>query len=111
MTTIIACTNRPNSNTLKLARFYQKQLAEKSYTTDLLSLTDLPDTLISTDLYGKRSEAFSIIQKKIIVSNKFLLVVPEYNGSFPGVLKTFIDACKFPDSYFGKKVALVGLSS
>jgi NAD(P)H-dependent FMN reductase len=38
-------------------------------------------------------------------------VVPEYNGSFPGVLKVFIDACKFPDSFFGKKAALVGLSS
>ena len=44
-------------------------------------------------------------------STKFLFVIPEYNGSFPGVLKTFVDACTFPESFYGKKAALVGLSS
>ena len=37
--------------------------------------------------------------------------MPEYNGSFPGVLKVFIDACDFPGSFYEKKAALVGLSS
>ena len=44
-------------------------------------------------------------------TQKFLFVIPEYNGSFPGVLKVFIDACSFPESFYDKKVALVGLSS
>jgi NAD(P)H-dependent FMN reductase len=72
---------------------------------------DLPDHLISTDLYGKRSEAFQSIQNKISASSKFIFVAPEYNGSFPGILKLFIDACTFPESFYGKKVALVGLAS
>jgi len=111
MVTIIASTNRPNSSTLKLAKYYQRKLAEKGLDTHLLSLTDLPPALISTDLYGKRSPEFQPIQDIITATTKFLFVIPEYNGSFPGVLKVFIDACNFPDSFYEKKAALVGLSS
>ena len=111
MITLIAGTNRPNSNTLRLSAYYQKQLAERGVESKLVSLTELPDTLISSDLYGKRSEQFHQIQDIVNAGNKFLFVIPEYNGSFPGVLKTFIDACKFPESFYGKKAALVGLSS
>jgi NAD(P)H-dependent FMN reductase len=38
-------------------------------------------------------------------------VTPEYNGSFPGVLKYFIDLLKFPESFEQKPVAYVGESS
>lgn len=111
MTTIISGTNREGSNTLKLAEYYHRQLSEKGFDSEILSLCELPDDLINSDLYGKRSEAFQSIQERISVSSKFIFVIPEYNGSFPGVLKTFIDACSFPESFFGKKAALVGLSS
>lgn len=111
MTTIISGTNREGSNTLKLAEYYHRQLSEKGFDSEILSLCELPDDLIKSDLYGKRSEAFQSIQERISVSSKFIFVIPEYNGSFPGVLKTFIDACSFPESFFGKKAALVGLSS
>ena len=111
MVTIISGTNRPGSNTLKVAKYYQKQLAEKGLETELLDLQDLPETLISSDLYGKRSEAFTKIQQLVTQTSKFLFVIPEYNGSFPGVLKTFIDACAFPESFYDKKACLIGISS
>jgi len=109
--TIISSTNRPNSSTLKLSQYYQKQLLEKGLATNLLSLTDLPPAIIATDMYGKRSPEFQPIQDLITATQKFLFVIPEYNGSFPGVLKAFIDCCDFPASFYDKKAALVGLSS
>jgi chromate reductase len=111
MVTIIAGTNRPGSSTLKLAKYYQKILSEKGLQTDLLSLTELPDNCIVSDLYGKRSAEFEKIQKRITATEKFIFIIPEYNGSFPGVLKLFIDACTFPESFYDKKAALVGLSA
>ncbi|SMC57419.1 NADPH-dependent FMN reductase [Pedobacter africanus] len=111
MVTIISGTNRPGSNTLKLAQYYQKTLAEKGLQTTLFNLEELPENLIATDLYGKRSASFENIQNLITQTSKFLFIIPEYNGSFPGVLKTFIDACNFPESFYDKKAALVGLSS
>ncbi|PST81654.1 NADPH-dependent FMN reductase [Pedobacter yulinensis] len=111
MITIISGTNRPGSNSLKVAQYYQQQLALSDTETTLLSLESLPADLIAADLYGNRSAAFQPIQDLVSASSKFLFVIPEYNGSFPGVLKTFIDACSFPASFFDKKAALVGLSS
>jgi NAD(P)H-dependent FMN reductase len=111
MITIISATNRPGSHTLKLAQYYQQKLREKGTAAGLLSLTQLPANLLQSDLYGKRSPEFKPIQDIITQTDKFLFVIPEYNGSFPGVLKVFIDACSFPESFYEKKAALVGLSS
>jgi chromate reductase len=111
MVTIISGTNRPNSNTLKVAKYYQNQLAQKGLKTNLLDLQDLPADIIVSDLYGKRSTEFEKIQELITQTSKFLFVIPEYNGSFPGVLKLFMDACSFPESFYDKKACLVGVSS
>jgi len=111
MVTIISGTNRPNSNTLKVASYYQKQLEQKGLKTNLINLQDLPANLIASDLYGKRSAEFAKIQEVVTQTQKFLFVIPEYNGSFPGVLKLFIDACSFPESFYDKKACLVGISS
>ncbi|SFT01637.1 NAD(P)H-dependent FMN reductase [Sphingobacterium wenxiniae] len=111
MNLIIAGTNREDSNSLKIAKYYQQELEKKGGDWEVLSLTDLPSNIISTDLYGQRSEAFAPIQEKVSEAKSFVFVIPEYNGSFPGVLKTFVDACAFPASFYHKKAALVGVSS
>jgi len=111
MITIIASTNRPGSNSLKLAHYCKAKIGEHDVQVDLLSLTELPDTFIASDMYGKRSDVFQKIQDRITASEKFLFVIPEYNGGFPGILKTFVDGCTFPSSFYGKKAALIGLSS
>ena len=94
MVTIISTTNRPGSSTLKLAQYYQKKLHEKGVESNLFSLIELPANLIQTDLYGKRSDEFQKIQDIMTQTQKFLFIIPEYNGCFPGVLKVFIDAYK-----------------
>ena len=58
MVTIISGTNRPGSNTLKVAKYYQKVLSEKGLQANIFSLEQLPETLISSDLYGKGSPEF-----------------------------------------------------
>ena len=38
-------------------------------------------------------------------------MVPEYNGSYPGALKYFIDMWKYPDSFENRCVAYVGIAA
>lgn len=111
MITIVVSTNRPNSSTLKVAKYYQRELQKKGAEAGILSMMQLPPNVIETDLFGKRSVEFEAIQQIVTQTEKFLFVIPEYNGSFPGVLKVFIDACSFPESFYEKKAALVGISS
>jgi len=111
MITLVSSTNRPGSFTRRLVHIYQSILEEMDEEVQVLDLINLPEKLMVTDLYGKRSSEFLSFQEMVLQSDRFIFFIPEYNGSFPGVLKLFIDALVYPDSFYGKKAALVGLSS
>lgn len=111
MNLIISGTNRLGSNSLKVAKYYQQELEKHGEKWTLFSLEDLPSDILFTDLYGKRSDNFRPIQEIVSASRKIIFIIPEYNGSYPGVLKTFVDACSFPTSFHHKKAILVGISS
>ena len=111
MITIVCGTNRPKSRALDVARHYQQTLESKEQAVKLYSLADLPQDFIATDLYGKRSEAFRPVEAQMQATDVFIFVVPEYNGSFPGVLKVFIDSMEPKRVFHGKRAALVGVST
>jgi chromate reductase len=109
--TVISGTNRADSHTEKIARHYEAVLKEKGEIVNYLSLLELPADFINSDLYGKRSEAFQqIIEKDIVNQHKFVFVSPEYNGSFAGILKVFLEAIP-PRLWVDNKACLVGVSS
>ena len=111
--TIIAGTNRPDANTLRVAHHYLERFDEIGTTARILSLGDLPADFTATALYGQMGQntGFNRLQKMVDESDKFVFVVPEYNGSFPGVLKAFVDGLRFPGSFRGKMGALAGLAA
>lgn len=104
MITIISGTHRPGSNTQKVALIYQQLLKEKGKNTHILSLEGLNIL--------RRDADFEKIEQEILIPSKaFIIIAPEYNGSFPGTLKLLIDACKPPVVWHNKKVLLTGVSS
>ena len=66
-------------------------------------------------MYDNQDPRLAAIQDRYVLqADAFFVVAPEYNGSFPGILKTFIDACSIREgkrSFSGKKVALLGVAS
>ena len=51
-----------------------------------------------------------VISKYVRDAQKFIFIIPEYNGSYPGIWKTFIDIV--PPRYFkDKKAGIIGVSS
>jgi chromate reductase, NAD(P)H dehydrogenase (quinone) len=113
MITIISCTNRKNALTKQICLYYQTLLNESKIESQILDLSLLPADFAFSALYDNagKNPQFNDFQAVIDQHQKFVLVVPEYNGSFPGVLKTFIDGLRYPDSFQNKKIALVSLSS
>ena len=111
MITIVVGTNRPQSNSLVIARHYGRVLEELGEEYCLLALEDLPHDFAYADVFGELREEMTAVRDKYIASTtKFVFVIPEYNGGFPGVLKSFID-CIAPADFHGKKAGLVGVSS
>ena len=103
MITIISGTNRDN-NTKKVAFEYQRLLKEKGKETCLLAL-DEQDVFI-------RNEAFIEMENKFLIpAEKIIIVMPEYNGSYPGILKLMIDNTDIRKAWWHKKVLLTGVST
>lgn len=110
---VIIGTNRNNSASRKVGIYYQKLLESLGAKSQIIDLAELPEDFAFSALYHNhgKNDIFNEFQKIVDTTHKFVFIVPEYNGSFPGVLKTFLDGLRYPDSFNYKKVALVGVSS
>lgn len=113
MICIVASTNRKNSNSLKVAHYYKELLDGKGVENTILDLSLLPTDFAFSALYEQQGKnvAFNTFTSTMIKADKIVFVVPEYNGSFPGVIKTFIDGLDYPAGLKQKKCALISLSS
>jgi chromate reductase len=111
--TLLAGTNRPNSRARRIANYYRTILTELGAESQILDLAELPVDFIATALYDKAGShpEFNTLAAMLDAGEKLVIVTPEYNASFPGVLKAFIDGLSYPGGIQGKKAALVGLSS
>lgn len=105
---IISGTNRPGSNAMKVARIIEGHYTKANVPTSLLSLTELPPDVFEGSAYATKPAKMLEIQQRVLDAAGLHIVTPEYNGSFPGVLKYFIDMLKFPESFEAKPVAFTG---
>jgi chromate reductase, NAD(P)H dehydrogenase (quinone) len=110
---IIIGTNRKDAFSKKIAQYYANSLKEKGHQINIIDLENLPSDFVFTALYhnsGKNAE-FTAFQTQIDATDRIVIIAPEYNGSYPGILKTFIDGLRHPDTFSNKKICLVGLSA
>ncbi|HEX8341833.1 MAG TPA: NAD(P)H-dependent oxidoreductase [Tepidisphaeraceae bacterium] len=111
MILIIAGTNRPGSSTFKIATVLQAHYAAAGIESEIYSLTEMPPELFAPTSYAQKPEAWLAVQRRVLDAAGLHVITPEYNGSFAGVLKYFIDMLKFPESFEHKPVAFTGVAS
>ena len=104
MYTIISGTNRIGSHTEKAAHEYQKILKNKNIDAKIFSLKGM-DTI-------RRSDEIIKAENEILIpTQKFIFIIPEYNGSYPGVLKAFFDNSDIRKVWNYKKALLTGVAT
>lgn len=102
--TIISGTNRTNSNTCKVARYYEQLLIAKNITPRFLTLEGWN--------FLEKTREYELLEKDILVpTSKFIFISPEYNGSIPGVLKVMLDISDYKKVWWGKKALLTGVAT
>lgn len=108
---IISGTNRPGSRTRMICNLIQKLFAEQGEHVEILDLVEMPFEELTGQHYGGSGlhQTWEEAVSKVTHSDGLIFVVPEYNGSFPGALKYFIDHWKYPESFESRPVAFVGL--
>ena len=104
MYTIISGTNRIGSHTEKIANQYQQILKAKGIEAKIFSLKNL-NVLEKNPDFNKAEKEF------LIPAQKFIFIMPEYNGTYPGVLKAMIDISDLKMTWWYKKALLVGIST
>ncbi|MBB4078375.1 NAD(P)H-dependent FMN reductase [Lewinella aquimaris] len=117
MITVISGTNRPDSRTLLFATHFAEALREMGQEVQLLDMQELHHGYFAGEMYDPLANDEQLVEwqrRYIEPASKFAVFVPEYNGSYPGVVKLFIDGISVIDyagNFSGKYVALVGVSS
>lgn len=111
MITIVSGTNRVGNKSIKIAQEYLAHFNTLGVEAQLYDLQTLPPDFSSTWTRDKQSADFQKqVEQYFRGIQKMLLVVPEYQGTFPGILKLVFDAVH-PNDLKGKKMAMTGLGA
>ncbi len=109
--TLIVGTNRPGSNSRKVAQVIAGLYGELGVAVRTLDLAQLPPEIFSPASYAEKPASFQPFNDAVTSADGVILVSPEYNGGIPGVLKYFIDMLKFPESFERRPVCFVGVAA
>lgn len=107
---IISGTDRADSNTMKMSKIIQAIYKAEGEDVEIIDMREVKEALHTGPHYGKNQpDPILNHTNKVLNSEGLIVVVPEYNGSMPGVLKYFIDHLKFPEAFEYRPVCFVGL--
>ena len=119
--TIVSGTDRPGSKTRLVTDYIYRRLSEQTNTLKseptphieltILDLADYPTADVVGGVYGKTPASVEAFHQPFLDADGIIFVVPEYNGSFPGILKLFIDYLPHPEALKGVPVGYVSNAS
>ena len=103
---VILGTTRKGRMSAHAARFMVGQIEGRAdVTTELIDISKLPMPIDDAG-EGIKDPAFS---EKMAMADGLVIVTPEYNHSFPGLLKHVLDSCL--KEYIHKAAGIIGVSA
>ncbi len=109
---IVVGTNRAGSMSKNIAQYLERLYLAKGVSVTIMDLSEMQTEWFTPEIYRKpKPDSFIAFHAPIVEADGIVFVVPEYNGSFPGALKFYIDLWSYPDDFMNTCVAYVGISS
>jgi NAD(P)H-dependent FMN reductase len=109
--TLILGTHRPGNLSSVVFDYVASCFEDQHIPVHRLRMENLPkDFLYENAVLGSGGAVDEVARIHIAEASKLFFVIPEYNGSLPGILKAFIDVVK-PEYFKDKKAALVGVAT
>ena len=108
---IILGTNRKENKSKIFAGYYSELLTKKGVENRIFTMEEFASVFDFDTMYDyENSPVVALTDKYIKPANGFVFVIPEYNGSFPGILKLMIDSVH-PEHFKGKYASVIGIAS
>ena len=109
---VVVCgTNREGALSRLLSQEAAEAYRERGHEVDLVDMAELARSASARRAYEEKSPEVQALVERFLKSEGVVFVIPEYNGSYPGVLKLFIDMLPFPEGFDGRPCALIGLAA
>lgn len=106
---IISGTNRVQSKTFEVAQIVRGFYTGINVETEIINLIDLDLNEGAGNYHLIRPPKVVDAIEKLNKADGIHFVIPEYNGSMPGILKYFIDFFDYPATFESRPIAFVGL--
>ncbi len=108
---IISSTDRPNSTSLAVSNYVKTLFEREGVNAEVISLEDFPTADVHGGKYWNDVPSVEAFRRPILEADAILWVIPEYNGSFPGILKLFIDYLPFPEAFVKTSMSFIGVAT
>jgi NAD(P)H-dependent FMN reductase len=108
---IISGTDRPDSNAIRVSRYLKRQYEQLGAGVEIVDLKEFPLPAVKGGPYGKKNKPVSDFIRPILQADALVIITPEYNGGYPGILKLMIDYLPFPEAFEKLPICFVGESA
>jgi len=108
---VIPGTNRSGSLSGHLATTVEGCYRDLGHEVDRIDPCDMGADFLDPDAYREPAPAVGSMVKRFLAADGVVFIVPEYNGSYPGVIKLFIDMLPDPQGFEGRPCAFIGLAA
>ena len=105
---IISGTDRPDSNASQVSQYLKGKYEAQNSQAGITNLQKFPHQQVVGGRYGADIPAVDEFIQPLLDADGLVIVCPEYNGGYPGILKLLIDYLPFPESLNKKPICFVG---
>ena len=108
---VVCGTNRTGALSREMSRLVVENIERLGHETELIDMADLPADALSPNAYQEKPKGVRVLIDRFLNTDGSVFVIPEYNGSYPGVLKLFVDMLPFPQGFDARPCAFIGLAA
>lgn len=108
---VVCGTNREGALSRLLATEVAASYRQRGADVDLIDMAELPVSALAATAYKAPAEEVIAVVDRFLKSDGAVFIVPEYNGSYPGVLKLFVDMLPYPEGFESRPCAFIGLAA
>ncbi len=109
---VVVCgTNRAGALSRLLAQETAEIYRRSGQSVDLLDMQELPVEVLLPTAYEEQPENVAALVQRFLKADGVVFVIPEYNGSYPGVLKMFVDMLPYPAGFDSRPCAFLGIAA
>ncbi|MDA3962787.1 MAG: NAD(P)H-dependent oxidoreductase [Planctomycetota bacterium] len=108
---VIPGTNRAGALSQRLGEVVAACYAELGHEVDLFDLKTMGPEFLEPTAYKEQPPAVTALVERFVAADGVHFIVPEYNGSFPGVVKLLIDMLPYPAGLDKRPCAYIGLAA